>query len=156
MLCLIFRGQNLFKMKKNLKEIILDIAEDLATDFLFYDRKMDEDLSKDQLNEAIINNTISVEEIVFAFKSGLLEVYPLEKKISNSNQIATYEIENKDWNDIDLVNIKMKAETITALFIAIENTLAPHITPIESSLIESTKKQILEYLNKNFISGRTA
>ena len=138
---------------KEIKELIIANAEDLAEKFSFYDRKEDEDLTKDKLDNAILNNIISVEEIVFAFKTALLDTYPKnELRFSNSKKIEKYEIEKQDWNNIDLVNMKMKAETITALFIAIENVLAPHISPVESSAIENTKNLLLDYLDNSFIN----
>lgn len=36
--------------------------------------------------------------------------------------------------------------------LTIENTLAPHISPVESEKIDDTRKHILDYLDKYFIN----
>jgi hypothetical protein len=72
--------------------------------------------------------------------------------MKNSEQILKYEVSPDDWKNMNIVDMKIKAETITALFIAIENTLAPHISPEESELINATKDKLLSYLDKYFIN----
>jgi len=71
--------------------------------------------------------------------------------MKNSERIKKYELAKSDWSNMAIVDMKMKAETITALFIAIENTLAPHISPEESELINATKSKLLDYLDKVLI-----
>lgn len=71
----------------------------------------------------------------------------------NIKLLEKYQVQKEDWKDMSLVHIKMKAESTVALFIALENMLAPHISPIESELIENTKNQLLEYL-ENFINKK--
>ena len=56
---------------KTTKQIILDAIEDLVSDFLYYDRKGDEDLSIEQLKKAVTENEITIDEIVVAFKKHL-------------------------------------------------------------------------------------
>jgi predicted RNA-binding protein associated with RNAse of E/G family len=54
-----------------MKQIILDTISDLCVDFLYYDRKEDEQLSVDQLNKAVEDGTITVDEMVAKFKQEL-------------------------------------------------------------------------------------
>jgi len=58
-----------------MKQIILDTIDDLCTDFLYYDRKEDEELSADALNEAILSGEITIDEIVNKFRSCLENTY---------------------------------------------------------------------------------
>lgn len=79
-------------------------------------------------------------------------------KIKLSNNMSTlellkkYKVSIEDFDNIDLVTMKMKAESVVLLFKAIENTLAPHISPVESEKIDDTRKHILDYLDKYFIN----
>ncbi len=57
------------------RQIILDTIEDLCSNFVFYDRKEDEDLSVEELNYAVDNEVITVEEIVEHFKDCLLNTF---------------------------------------------------------------------------------
>jgi hypothetical protein len=54
-----------------MKEKILDTIDDLCSDFLYYDRKNDEDLSFEQMDEAVKNGEITIEEMVDKFKQCL-------------------------------------------------------------------------------------
>ncbi len=54
--------------KAELKNIILNTVDDLCSDFLYYDRKEDETLSWQQLNNAVKTGIISINEIVSRFK----------------------------------------------------------------------------------------
>ena len=65
--------------------------------------------------------------------------------------VKKYEIQKEDWEDINLVDVKMKLQTVMALFLAIENTLAELVTPAESDLLENTRDEILKYIEENFI-----
>ncbi len=78
--------------------------------------------------------------------------------MNKSKELEKYQINQQDWENIDLVNMKMKAESVVSLFLVIENTLAPHISPVESEMIDNTKKHLLKYLDEHFINvdGRTA
>lgn len=55
----------------SLKEIILNHVEDLVSDFLYYDRKDDEELSAEQLLAALKDGTVSVEEVIERFTNEL-------------------------------------------------------------------------------------
>jgi len=56
---------------KGIKQIVLDAISDLSSDFLYYDRKEDEDLTIEQLNEAVRNGEITIDEMVEQFKKHL-------------------------------------------------------------------------------------
>jgi hypothetical protein len=60
---------------KDKKQHIKDVISDLVSDFAYYDRKEDEDLSMEDLNEAVKNGVITVDEMVSEFRSHLEEVY---------------------------------------------------------------------------------
>lgn len=53
------------------KENILAAVSDLAINFLYYDRKEDEELPRGQIEEAIEAGEITVDEIVAKFREGL-------------------------------------------------------------------------------------
>ena len=53
------------------RQSIISASEDLMGDFLYYDRKGDEDLRVGQIEEAIRQGEISIDEIVSIFKSNL-------------------------------------------------------------------------------------
>lgn len=59
---------------KELKDVILATVSDLALDFVEYERREDEDLSEEQLREAIEDNVITIDEIVAEFKKSLIEL----------------------------------------------------------------------------------
>jgi hypothetical protein len=60
-------------MEANKKQIILGTISDLCIDFLYYDRKEDENLSPEQLEEAIKSGVITIDEIVEQFRKRLLD-----------------------------------------------------------------------------------
>jgi hypothetical protein len=64
-------------MKKNNKtrKIILLCVGDLVSKFTFYDRKNDEELSGEQLDKAIENGIVTIDEIVEKFREELKKVY---------------------------------------------------------------------------------
>ena len=55
-----------------MKQLILDTVSDLVSNFMYYDRKEDEDLPKGAIENAIESGTITVDEIVAQFKADLL------------------------------------------------------------------------------------
>ena len=59
-----------------MKQIILDTIQDLCSNFLYYDRKGDEELSAEQLNEAVMSGEITIDEIVSEFKKHLENTLP--------------------------------------------------------------------------------
>ena len=54
-----------------MKEEILNTIDALCSDFLYYDRKEDEELSVEQLNEAVNSGEITIDEMVDKFKKCL-------------------------------------------------------------------------------------
>jgi len=54
-----------------MKQIILNTITDLCSNFLYYDRKEDEDLSVEDLEEAVENGTITIDEMVEEFRRHL-------------------------------------------------------------------------------------
>lgn len=58
-----------------IKEIILSTISDLCSDFLYYDRKGDEDLSIEKLNEAVGNGVITIDEMVAEFRKNLVNTF---------------------------------------------------------------------------------
>ena len=63
----------MMKIKLSNKELILATVNDLAIDFLYYDRKNDEDLQRGAIQEAVKNGEVTKEEIVKEFVKGLDE-----------------------------------------------------------------------------------
>ena len=56
-----------------MKDTILSTIEDLCSDFLYYDRKEDEDLTADQLSDAVDTGIITIDEMVAEFRKHLEE-----------------------------------------------------------------------------------
>ena len=54
-----------------MKEQILSAISDLVSDFAYYDRKEDEDLSAEQLEEAVRSGEITIDEMVSEFRKHL-------------------------------------------------------------------------------------
>ena len=54
-----------------MKEDIIDTIKDLVSDFLYYDRKEDEELQLGDIEVAIKNEVITRDEIVSEFKKEL-------------------------------------------------------------------------------------
>ena len=54
-----------------MKQKIFDTISDLCSDFLYYDRKEDEELSIELLNEAVANGEITIDEMVAEFRKHL-------------------------------------------------------------------------------------
>jgi hypothetical protein len=55
------------KSMKTRRELILGHVEDLVSNFLYYDRKEDEDLPRGSIEEAVKVGEITVDEIVAEF-----------------------------------------------------------------------------------------
>ena len=53
------------------KQLVLDTISDLCSDFLYYDRKHDEELDFETLNMIVKSGEITVEEMVLAFRKHL-------------------------------------------------------------------------------------
>lgn len=58
-----------------MKWTILDKINDLCSDFLYYDRKGDEELSREQLDNAVESGVITVDEMVAEFRKHLESAY---------------------------------------------------------------------------------
>ena len=58
-----------------MKQLILGYIEDLVSDFVYYERKEDEDLSMEQLNEAVKSGEITIDEMVEKFRQGLVATF---------------------------------------------------------------------------------
>mgnify|MGYP000846215312 FL=1 len=56
---------------KTRRQHILDAVTDMVADFMYYDRKEDEDLPLESIEEAVELGEISVQEIIDAFASDL-------------------------------------------------------------------------------------
>jgi len=54
-----------------MKTKILNTISDLCSNFLYYDRKEDEELSMEQLNKAVKSGEITIDEMVNAFREHL-------------------------------------------------------------------------------------
>jgi len=53
------------------KQIIIATIDDLCSDFLYYDRKNDDSLSMEQLNQAVKDGEITIDEMVAEFRKHL-------------------------------------------------------------------------------------
>ncbi|MEA1848985.1 hypothetical protein U9K52_08695 [Chryseobacterium sp. MHB01] len=58
-----------------MKEVILNTIDDLCSDFLYYDRKEDEELNMEQLNEAVKKGEITIDEMVEKFRRNLEDTF---------------------------------------------------------------------------------
>jgi hypothetical protein len=56
-----------------IKQKINNVISDMVADFLYYDRKEDEDLPVGKIEQAIINEEIKIQDIVDTFKIYLTE-----------------------------------------------------------------------------------
>lgn len=57
------------------KQHALDLIQDLIADYLYYDRKEDEDLNRADLNHLIESGELKLEEVVAEFTRYLSEVW---------------------------------------------------------------------------------
>lgn len=56
-----------------MKEEVLCAADDAARKFIFYDRKNDEDLAVGDIQKAVKNGEVTIDEIVEKFKERLID-----------------------------------------------------------------------------------
>lgn len=56
-----------------MKNLILGTIGDLVSNFLYYDRKEDEELPKGKIDEAVKNGTITIDEMVEKFRKELTD-----------------------------------------------------------------------------------
>ncbi len=54
------------------RELIIAAVKDLARNFVFYDRKDDEELPSGEIENAIIAGEITIDEIVSTFREAIL------------------------------------------------------------------------------------
>ena len=66
-------------MKQDMKQTILNVIEDLCSDFLYYNRKECEYLTQEQLDESIKSGVITIDEMVAKFRKHL-EIAYLDKQ----------------------------------------------------------------------------
>jgi len=66
--------ENTNKIQENeIKESIIATVKDLCACFLYYDRKEDDDLSAEDLEDAVKNGIVTIDEIVEEFRKQLKE-----------------------------------------------------------------------------------
>lgn len=56
-----------------MKQLILNTISDLCYNFLYHDRNEDDELSTEQLNEAIRSGEITIDEMVAEFRKYLID-----------------------------------------------------------------------------------
>jgi hypothetical protein len=59
----------------NRRELISNAIDDMVIDFLYYNRREDEELSDDDIFEAIKSNEITIDEMCDSIKTQLVEWY---------------------------------------------------------------------------------
>jgi len=57
---------------KDTRKLILDCIEDAVVNLLFYDRKEDEELSEEAIENAFTSHTISIDDAVHCFRMALI------------------------------------------------------------------------------------
>jgi len=62
-------------MTKTTRQLILDLISDLVADFLYYDRKEDDELGVGGIEAAVEAGDISVSEMAAAFKNELWQAF---------------------------------------------------------------------------------
>lgn len=61
---------------ENKKRIFLACVKDAVADIFYYNRKEDEDLSRDDVQQLIDSGTVSLAELMMAFHEEILRNYP--------------------------------------------------------------------------------
>lgn len=56
---------------KTRRQLIIDTIDDLVSSFLYYDRKEDEDLPRDEIEDAVKSGEITVDEMSECFRTKL-------------------------------------------------------------------------------------
>jgi hypothetical protein len=71
-------------------------------------------------------------------------------------KLAKYALQNADWTEkgMDYVEMKIKAQTIVGLFVALRNTLAPHVTPDLFEKVNDLEDELLEYIDETFLDSK--
>ncbi|MCK9430434.1 MAG: hypothetical protein M0R17_10575 [Candidatus Omnitrophica bacterium] len=78
-----------------MKQKILNIISDLCSNFLYYDRKEDEELSTEQLYNVVKTNIITIDEMTSEFKKHLLATLP---NVKNEN-INNEQLHDMSWGN---------------------------------------------------------
>lgn len=66
--------------------------------------------------------------------------------MTNAERIAACQPTNEDWADINAAFIRIKMETVTALFIALQNTIAEQTYPELTEQIDKIRDEVLASL----------
>jgi len=61
--------------------------------------------------------------------------------------MSKYEILESDWRDINVVNMKLSAQTIEAAFQIIENSMARFANPDMTESLDKAKEEILNNID---------
>lgn len=67
------RSQDNGIKEATMNDIIFDTIDDLVSDFLFYDRKDDEELPRGTIEDAVEDGSITIEAMVAKFEESLRE-----------------------------------------------------------------------------------
>ncbi len=59
-------------MHRTKKELVTDILKDSVSDLLYYDRKEDEDMSKDDIQKVFDERLMTIDEAVYIFRTELI------------------------------------------------------------------------------------
>ena len=59
-------------------------------------------------------------------------------------EMLKYKVCHEDWRNLNLVEMKHKAESIVALFTVLENLIAPNVSPEQMEILDEAKCNILE------------
>ncbi len=78
--------RNIFKPKSH-KDLILDSIKDLVQDLLYHDRKDDEELGMDAIEDCISGKIITIDSMVDCFKQELLSQLKFHIPTENKNNI---------------------------------------------------------------------
>jgi len=85
-----------------MRNLILNTIKDLCSNFLYYDRKEDEELSQEQLYNSILKHEITIDEIVEEFRNNLVNSFKhnLTKltKLSYNSIKLDMEVYDEDLN----------------------------------------------------------
>lgn len=58
-----------------------------------------------------------------------------------------YELKTEDWENLPLVDLKLKQQNVVYLFDVLINMLSSNITPLEVEMLESTRNHLLKQLD---------
>jgi hypothetical protein len=90
-----------------MKQEILNTISDLCSDFLYYDRKEDEDLTMEQLNDAVNNGEITVDEMVAEFRKHLENTFK-ESVVNDKTETNTDSVDREMIKLGDVIYIEVE------------------------------------------------